>query len=152
MLTKIRDFFQSDPGSTRLTETRQDMSIAVCAILLEAAEVDNEVPEEERETIRTLLRREFDMSETEVEELIELTHQARGDASDLWPFTNAISSTYTPDQKRDLLVMVWQVIFADNRLDPYEDQLAGKLQMMLSVNHSLLIEAKQIARERGPVV
>jgi uncharacterized tellurite resistance protein B-like protein len=146
MLSKLRDFFHNEPGSLRLGGAEGDLRVAVCAILLEAAEVDQEVAESERRLVRALLREEFELSDAEVDDLIDLTHKARRDASDLWPFTTAIAREWLPAQKRDLLVMVWRVIFADGRLDAYEDQLARKLQMMLSVNHSVLMEAKQLAR------
>lgn len=149
MLSKLRDFFHHEPGSMRLGNAEGDLRVAVCAILLEAAEVDQEVPEQEREMVRALLQEEFQLDHAGVDELIQLTHKARRDASDLWPFTTAIAREWLPAQKRDLLVMVWRVIFADGRLDAYEDQLARKLQMMLSVNHSVLIEAKQLARAQS---
>ena len=147
MLTKLRDFFRNDPDGVRPGSAEDDLRVAVCAILLEVAEVDQEVPEGERRMVRALLREEFELSDAEVDDLIDLTHKARRDASDLWPFTTAIAREWLPAQKRDLLVMVWRVIFADGRLDAYEDQLARKLQTMLSVNHSVLMEAKQLARE-----
>ena len=85
-----------------------------------------------------------------MESLILETQRERARATDLWPFTNAISRAYTPEQKRALLVMVWRVIFADGRLDPYEDQLAHRLERLIGVNHSVLMEAKQLARDQLP--
>ena len=152
MLDKLKAIFKSPQDSLRLGDSPHDMRVAVCAVLLEAAEVDQQVPVVERHTIRALLKREFDLSEGAVEALIADTRTARNNASDLWPFTTAIARVYTPEQKLNLLQMVWQVIFADDRLDPYEDQLARRLQAMLSVNHSLLMEAKQRARQAGAVV
>ena len=145
MLTKLRDFFRNDPDGVRPGSAEDDLRVAVCAILLEVAEVDQEVPEEERRMVRALLREEFELSDAEVDDLIDLTHKARRDQS---PIGKARAPCgWLPAQKRDLLVMVWRVIFADGRLDAYEDQLARKLQTMLSVNHSVLMEAKQLARE-----
>lgn len=152
MLDKLKSLFQTTPDSIRLTEVEPDMRVAVCALLLEAAEVDQQVPEEERLTIRRLLMREYELDQAAVEELIEATHKARGEMSDLWPFTHAIARAYSSEQKLDLLEMVWLVIFADDKLDPYEDQLARRLQQMLSVNHSVLMEAKSRARKSGPLV
>jgi len=152
MLDKLKAMFTPSAGPLRLGDSAHDMRVAVCAVLLEAAEVDQQVPAAERRTIRELLKREFDLSDSAVEALIADTRTARNNASDLWPFTTAIARVYSPDQKLNLLQMVWQVIFADNRLDPYEDQLARRLQAMLSVNHSLLMEAKKRARQAGAVV
>ena len=98
-----------------------------------------------------LLRKKYELSEEEVEELIALTEAERDKHPDLWAFTNTISRAFTPQEKLSLLVMVWQVIFADRVLDAHEDMLVRKLQHMLAVNHSLVIKAKQMAREDNPL-
>ena len=126
-----------------------DPLVASCAILLEMAESDQDFASEERSLIESLLQEKFALSAEEVRALIAQTEQARARATDLFPFTHAIAESYTPEQKRTLLVMVWRVIFADGRLNPFEDQLAHRLQRMLAVNHSLLMEAKQLARQEA---
>jgi uncharacterized tellurite resistance protein B-like protein len=126
-----------------------DPLVASCAILFEMAESDQEIAVEERRLIEHMLGEKFGLSAAEVQSLIAETERARAQATDLFPFTHAIAQQYTPEEKRTLLVMVWRVIFADGRLDPYEDQLAHRLQRMLAVNHSLLMEAKRLAREEG---
>lgn len=126
-----------------------DPLVASCAILLEMAESDQDFAAEERHVIESLLQEKFELSEQEVRALMAEAERERAIATDLFPFTHAIAEHYTPDQKRTLLVMVWRVIFADGRLDPYEDQLAHRLQRMLAVNHSLLMEAKQLARQES---
>jgi uncharacterized tellurite resistance protein B-like protein len=125
-----------------------DLQVATCAILLEMAESDQDFDPQERHLIEAMLQKHFGLDEAQVHDLIAQTEKERGRASDLFPFTHAIAEQYTPDQKLLLLVMVWRVIFADGRLDPYEDQLAHRLQRMLSVNHSLLMDAKRLAREQ----
>jgi uncharacterized tellurite resistance protein B-like protein len=146
MLDKIKAFLKDANASPRLSELVPEEQVAVCAILLEVAEADREfVPEEFREII-VQLRAYFGLSREQVEELIVLTEQEREKSTDLWPFTNAIASAYTPEKKQEVLAMVWQVILSDNRLDPFEDQLAHRLQSMLSVNHSVLMAAKDQAK------
>jgi uncharacterized tellurite resistance protein B-like protein len=126
-----------------------DPLVASCAILLEMAESDQDFTGEERRLIESLLQEKLGLSGEEVKALMVQTEKERARATDLFPFTHAIAESYTPEQKRTLLVMVWRVIFADGRLNPYEDQLAHRLQRMLAVNHSLLMEAKQLARQEA---
>jgi len=121
--------------------------MAWAAILLEVAEADNEFSPLEREKIRALLADRFSLTQPQVEALLHTTQEARMDSSDLWPFTHALATAYGPAEKQRLLFSVWQVIFADGRLDPYEEQLTRKLQTMLNVNHSVLMAAKQEARK-----
>ena len=152
MLNRLKSLLASEAGgSQRLTEIKPDPRVAVCAILLEVAQADQDFDPKERETIVRVLRDKFDLSLEEVEQLIELTQAERGKHPDLWVFTNSIGRAYTPDEKYSVMVMVWQVIFADDVLDAHEDMLVRKLQLMLAVNHSLVINAKQQARENNPL-
>lgn len=147
MFDKIKQFLKDPHATDRITERLPEEQVAVAAILLETAEADNTVVPVEFKEIGIQLRAYFGISKDDVEELIEITSKERDKASDLFPFTNAIARAYSPEQKQEVLTMVWQVIFADDRLDPYEDQLARRLQALLAVNHSVLMDAKAKARE-----
>ena len=147
MLSKLKELLKAEPSSERLTELKPDLQVAVCAILLEVAHADNDFDPAERETIVILLRERFQMDSEEVEQLIALTQEERERMPDIWPFTNAIGRVYTPEEKLTLLEMVWRVVYADEKLDAHEEMLVRKLQRMLSVNHSLVIEAKLKAKE-----
>lgn len=147
MLDKLKTMLFGPQGSERLTDLHPDEPVAVAALLLEAAEADREYAPEEQGLIGDMLGRHFGLSQPEVEDLLRTTQEARAASNDLWPFTNAIARAYGPEDKLRLLEMVWRVIFADGRLDPYEEQLTRRLHAMLSVNHSVVMEAKRLARE-----
>ena len=148
MLDKLKALLSGEEGSGPQSANLPDEPVAVTAILLEAAEADQTVDPEEHDMIVSMLSEHYALDQAEVKDLIERTQQHREKSVDLWPFTRAISTRFSPEKKRDLLVMVWQVVFADGRLDPYEEQLTRRLQSMLSVNHSLIIEAKTLARQK----
>jgi uncharacterized tellurite resistance protein B-like protein len=149
MLSKLKALLEIDEqGSARLTELKPEPQVAVCAILLEVARIDGDFDPAERETIVTSLREAYDLSLDEVEDLIALAEEERARHPDLWAFTNVIGRAYTPEEKLTVLVMVWQVIFADEVLDVHEDMLVHKLQHMLAVNHSVVMKAKRKAREK----
>ncbi|MDH5752654.1 MAG: TerB family tellurite resistance protein [Deltaproteobacteria bacterium] len=150
MLDTLKKLFQGEQGSPRQSDQVTDEKVACAAILLEVAESDDSFPESEKKMVSTLLGNHFNLTPQQVDQLLAETTTAREKSVDLWPFTHAISKSYTPEQKQDVLRMVWQVIFADGRLDPYEEMLTRRLQTMLSVNHSLVVNAKQEARRAGP--
>ena len=152
MLNRLKSLLASEQGgSERLTETKPEQQVALCAVLLEVAQADQDFDQKERETIVRVLGDRFDLDESEVEQLIELTQAERDKHPDLWAFTSAIARAYTPEEKYEVMVMVWQVVFADQVLDAHEDLLVRKLQLMLAVNHSLVIRAKAEARENNPL-
>lgn len=152
MLQKLKALLSAEQDtSERLTENKPEPQVAVCAILLEVAWADQDFDPDERRTIVKVLQDEFDLSHAEVEDLIALTETERSRHPDLWAFTNTIGRGYTPEEKLSVMVMVWQVVFADQVLDAHEDMLVRKLQLMLAVNHSLVIKAKLMARENNPL-
>lgn len=146
MIDKLKALWSSGQQGRRMTEFQTDPATAVCALLLEASEVDQQSPPEERALVRALLKHRYALDEAALEELLARTREERSTTGDLWPFTHYLRRTCSPEQKLELLVMVWQVILADRRLDPYEEQWARRLPEMLAVNHSLMIEAKLRAR------
>ena len=146
MLDKIKQYLTNMGSGERISERLPEDQIAVAAVLMEVAEADLDFKPEEFREIVLQLRAYFGLNKEQAEELIQTTGQERDRASDLFPFTNAIARTFTPEKKQEVLTMVWSVIFADDKLDPYEDQLAGRLQSLLAVNHSVLIAAKEKAR------
>ncbi len=148
MIEKLKALLFAESADRRLSGLMPEPAVAVCALLLEAAESDKQLSADERRLISTMLRERFQLSLQEVESLIQRTQQQRSQVPDVWPFTHYLRQAYTPEQKRELLVMVWEVILEDGLLDPYEDQWAHRLQEMVAVNHSELMTAKRIARER----
>lgn len=148
MLNIIKSLLQGSEGSRRVTEKLPELAVAVCALLLEAAEADSELTSGERELIEGQLRHRFGLSGEEVATLITETQRQRAASADLWPFTHAIRSRYTPEEKRELLVLVWQILLADRQLTAHEEQWARRLHEMLAVNHSLLFDAKRLARQQ----
>ena len=146
MLDKIKQYLSDLSNVERISERVPEEQIAVAAVLMEVAEADLDFRPEEFREIVLQLRAYFGLNKEQAEELIHASGQERDRATDLFPFTNAIARTYSPEKKQEVLTMVWSVIFADDKLDPYEDQLAGRLQSLLAVNHSVLMAAKDKAR------
>jgi len=147
MLDSFKRIIGLGSAQDRLKDVAMEEQVAVCAILLEVAEADNHFADEEREEILRGLQNYFGLSKAAVATLMMTAEKERQNTADMWEFTNSISRSYSPDQKLNLLTMVWQVILADGVLDPHEEHLARRFQTMLSVNHSVLMEAKQKARE-----
>jgi uncharacterized tellurite resistance protein B-like protein len=116
--------------------------VATAVILLEVALSDDEYTESERELIVKILREKFGLDDESVDELIRISEEQRRESIDLWYFTEIINSRYDSEEKFRVMEMVWQVIYADGRLDKYEDHIVHKLARILHISHARMIEAK----------
>jgi uncharacterized tellurite resistance protein B-like protein len=139
--------FRKRPGE----ETGEDQRIrrAVAAILLETAHADEEYAPREEERIRTSLKRLFGLESEEIDDIIESADRERSRSIDMWPFAKTINEEFDEEQKERIIEGVWEVIYADGRLDQYEDFLVHKLSRVLHIPHDAMIRAKLRVMKRG---
>lgn len=151
MLDEVKKLLAGDEQPEGGEAGKPELQVAVCALLLEMAHVDFDYDPSERETIIAVLSKRFGLGQAETGELLALAEAGRAAYPELSPFIATINKAYGGQEKFDLLVMLWQVILADKRLDAYEQLLMRKLGPMLSVDESKVEEAMQRARESDPL-
>ena len=76
-----------------------ELKVATCTILLEAAVADEHFSLEEQRSIIEILKSKFQMTDQDVEELIQESKKQREDSTDLWYFTNFINEILGNDEK-----------------------------------------------------
>ncbi len=129
-------------SATQQHDEYERIQIATCIILLEVAKSDDEFNSIEKTTVAALLKKKFDLSSDAVEELINIANQKREESIDLWQFTNLINKNFTKEEKIKILESVWKIIYADKKLNRYEDHFVHKLAKLLQLKHHELIDAK----------
>ena len=120
--------------------------LAAAVILLEAAHADDDCTEGELSHVMETLQSTFTLSHEHTEALVELAHEERKQAFDLWQFTNHINQRYSKEEKIEVMEAVWRIIHSDGRLEAHEDNFAHKLANLLRLTHGEMIEAKIKAR------
>ncbi len=146
MLTAIKQFFENHINLKNGEELSEHaLQLATAALLFEVMRMDEEVTEQERETIREILASRFSLTETETRQLIALAEEEAATVTDYYQFTSLINRHFSPKQKGELLEQLWRVAFADGRLDKYEEHLIRKLAELLHVPHTQFIAAKHRA-------
>jgi len=133
-----------DPGESPSTEGSgaHRALVATTALLLEMAHIDGKFTDDEKERIVSLLTCEYGLQDSEVEAIMESARAQMKKSVDLWQFTSAINRHFSVEEKRKVIEMIWSVVFADGKLDKYEDYLVHTLSDLLRLDHSQLIEAK----------
>jgi uncharacterized tellurite resistance protein B-like protein len=150
MIENIKKFF-SEKIDTSVQDSHvsseRSVSIATCALLLEMAHADSEFSQSERDSILSIIRTSFDMTESDATELLDLADLERKESLDLWQFTNLINQTYSREEKIKVAETLWQVIYTDGKIDQHEEYLMRKLTYLLDLEHQEMIEAKFKARD-----
>jgi uncharacterized tellurite resistance protein B-like protein len=118
------------------------LHLATAALLFEMLRADNDEHPEERRALERALREQFDLSRAETHELAALADREAADAVSLYQFTGLINEHFSAHQKVQVVEMLWQVAYADGRLDPYEEALVRKIADLIYVPHRDFIRSK----------
>jgi uncharacterized tellurite resistance protein B-like protein len=119
-----------------------DVRVAVCALLLEMAQIDKQFTKAELKTILDLLMDRYDLSRDEANAIIEEADQELKDSLDAWQFARLINEAYTPEEKMAIVETLWQVVFVDGKMDQHENYLMHKFSNLLRLSNKQLIDAK----------
>lgn len=125
------------------------LQIATCALFVELAKADSRFDENEREHIINVMREKFNLEKQYVNELLELAERKLKDTVSLYEFTTVINEKFSHEEKFELLLNLWRLIFVDKKLDKYEDHLIKLIGGMLNVEHRDIIAAKLIVKEEN---
>lgn len=140
-----RFFFTNEPASKLSSGNINQLHrvyIATCSILLEMAKIDGEFNDSERQNIINIFKDKYDLTAEEISSLIKASEEELERSIDLWQFTKEINKNYSPDEKIRIIETIWEVAYADGKLDEHEDYLIHKLSNILNISHKHLIDAK----------
>jgi uncharacterized tellurite resistance protein B-like protein len=98
-----------------------EVRAATAILLLEAAHGDEEYAWREHRTILRGLERGFGLGQDEVRELLGRAEEIRPPVVKLADVTELLAERYTPEQRRSIVALLWKVIGADARLEPWEE-------------------------------
>jgi len=148
MLKAVQSFFSEHIQSNESSEEPEHARhLAAAALLFEVSRSDDDIDAEEKTRIEEIVRTKFSLDKDEVKSLTTLAEQEVRDANSLFGFTSLVNEHWSIDQRVHLAELMWQVAFADGRLDDHEVHLMRKIQKLLHIPHKRFIGAKLQARE-----
>lgn len=146
MLSRLKSMFLEKTPEAPAGEDQ--VRLAAAALLVEAAEMDGHLHEEEHGRIHGLLRRRFGLSEEEAAELMAQARAEVAEAVQLVSFTRAIKDHCSLEQRVEILEMLWEVVYADGELHDYEANLIRRVAGLLYVPDRDSGEARKRAMAR----
>jgi uncharacterized tellurite resistance protein B-like protein len=121
----------------------EDLRVAVAMLLVEAACRDDVFGPKERTVIARLLTEKFALSQDECAELLRSAEAASANIVQIHPYTRAVFEQMSPDERIQLIEMLWEVVYADGVLDPEEDALIRRLGGLIYITDRDRVLARQ---------
>ena len=138
----MKRLFGASEKPARLPEPH----LAVAQLLLEIARSDSSITLSEMTVIRAHLSQAYGFDEKQLDELIVKAEANVEQAVSLHDTVKTVNGALSAEEKAGLMHALWQVAYADQRLDAHEEALLRRLADLLYVPHSVFIREKLATR------
>ena len=145
----MKKFFNNLFKKNQIEVLVEDNSVLLSAIalLLEVSLADEIMDISEVETLKDVLLKEFDVDQTKIDDLISNAKKNQNSSTSLYEFTRKINDDYKFEDKKNLILSMWKIAFADGNIDKYEEYVIRKVSDLIYISHPDFIESKQLARK-----
>ena len=130
------------------SKSLDSLQVAVAALLVEAARMDDHFEGPERQTIERLLMERFDLPVDAASLLLRSAEVEVARSTQLFPFTSLTVKRLDEAERARVIEMLWEVAYADGVLDPQEDMLVRRIAGLIHVPDRVRGEARLRAMAR----
>ena len=132
MFDRLRAWLEEAEGGS--AGGRDELELAVAALLIEIARVDDALGDAERRLVARLLERRFGLGPDDAAALERLAEQQSEESAQLFGFARIVNSRLPRERRPELIEMLWEVAYADGVLDPLEDSLLRRIGGLIDVS------------------
>jgi uncharacterized tellurite resistance protein B-like protein len=144
MLQLLKEFLNDvgigEKPASRFSES--DYRLAAAALLIHVMSVDGQETGAEQDMLQDLLKRQFDLDDDAVDELIAAATAADREAVDLYSFTSLINRSLDEEGRRRIVKMMWEIVYADGRMNEFEDNIVWRASDLLGVSQRDRVEMR----------
>ena len=122
------------------------LRLATAVLMLDVARADDVFDESEFDRALKLIETHFDLTPEEAAQLVNLANEKAEDLISVHEFTQLLHQHLDEDEKAHVIALLWQIAYADGRLDKYEDSLVLKISDLLHVSRGRVMRLKHDAK------
>lgn len=130
------------------TDREAALRMATAVLLVDVARADHVFDEEEFDSLLRLIEQHFEIGPEQAALLVNAAEEIAEDMVSLHEFTQRLHRHLDEDEKARIVGLLWQVAYADGRLDRYENALVLKISDLLYVNRARVMRLKYDTGER----
>ena len=138
-------FLTIEQIETSPADIEHALQVATAVLLVEVTRADFIVDAAEKLKLRELLERQFDLSEQELEALLEEAEIDADRMVSIQHVTRLLNEHYDHAMKLRVVEMMWQLVYADGVKDHYEEHLIRQVADLLYLSHGEFIQARHQA-------
>jgi len=146
LIIHVVEAISTTPSSEADAATRESaLRTATAVLMLDVARADHVFDESEFDRVLELVESHFGLTPEDAAELVNVADEKAEDLISLHDFTQLLHTNLDEREKAQIVKLLWQVAYADGRLDKYEDSLVLKISDLLHVSRGRVMRLKHDA-------
>lgn len=133
-------------GDVSEQEREDALRLATAVLMIDVARADHEFDESEFDRILELVRAHFKLDPEAAAQLVVAANERSDEAVSAYEFTQLLHEHLDEDEKARIVALLWQIAYADGRLDKYEDAFVLKISDLLYVSRGRVMRLKHDAK------
>ena len=143
MLKSLKKIFEQNIDNTN-KDQNSNLDI-LCGLMIEAANTDGVVDQDEVDKIYSVLNNSFDEDANEIKISLDNAIKNRNNSKSLHYYTSKINKEFSIEKKTLLIETLWEIVLADGEVHDYESSLIRRLAGLLYVSDIAAGNAKKKA-------
>jgi uncharacterized tellurite resistance protein B-like protein len=150
----IKRFFVRVIESITVTDTSEPIAadretalrLATAVLMIDVARSDHVFEDSEFDRVLLLIETHFKLTPEQAAQLVDQADQKAEELVSVYEFTKVLHEHLNEDEKAEIVRLLWQIAYADGRLDKFEDSLVRKISDLLHVSRGRSMRLKHDAR------
>ena len=134
-------------SETGATDREAALRLATAVLLVDVARADDVFEESEFDRLLQLIESHFELTPEQAAALVNVASETAEDMVSLHEFTQILHKHLDENEKARIVSLLWQIAYADSRLDKYEDALVLKISDLLHVSRGRVMRLKHDAQQ-----
>ena len=121
--------------------------MATAVLMVDVARADHVFDDEEFDRVLQLVQAHFELTPDQAAALVVDADDQAEELISVHDFTQLLHNNLDEREKATIVGLLWQVAYADGRLDKYEDSLVLKISDLLHVSRGRVMRLKHDAEQ-----
>jgi uncharacterized tellurite resistance protein B-like protein len=149
LITRVTSAIESTDSESDDLDRETALRMATTVLMIDVARADHVFEDSEFDRILQLVESHFGVTGIEAAELVDIANDKAEKLTSAFEFTQILHKHLDETEKARIVSLLWQIAYADGRLDKYEDSLVLKISDLLHVSRGRVMRLKHDAGQQA---
>lgn len=133
-------------GNHDVKKSSFEIELTASVLAYEIARIDGEVDESELAILLEEIEKISKKVNKSTEEILKIVEKYSKDSVSFYEFVEDINKNYSKEEKLSLLSFMWQIAYADNKLEVEEERIIRRLADLIRIKDLDVLKLKDAAK------